>query len=102
MSPWPSAARASPSASSMKRSSSVTRGRLDTEVLVQDAGLGAKALRFALEHDASLAHHVDALGDAEREREVLLDEEDRHAGPAQLREDVAHLFDQAGRVAFGN
>ena len=46
--------------------------------------------RRVVPHDA-LLHDVDALGRLERQRHVLLDEEDGHAVPVEHVDDLADL-----------
>src|SRR5439155_12738339 len=100
-SPCGNAVRASPSASSMKRSSSAGRGTLDTEVLMQHRRVVAQCVCFSFEHDSSLVHDVHALRDTKRQGHILLDQQDRDAARTQLLQHSAKLLHELRRQSFG-
>src|SRR5919108_4168775 len=75
--------------------------RSDSEILVDDAGVGAQRRGRRVVADHALLHDVDAVGDAERERHVLLDEQDRDAVLVQHLNDVADLRDHARHQPLG-
>ena len=57
--------------------------------------VGLEQLRGgAGEQDAAILHHVGAMRDLQRHRHVLLDQQDGHPGPVQLRDEFEHLLDQ--------
>src|SRR5690348_3355219 len=70
-----------------------TRRGSDLEPLLADVGVLAQVLGSAFEDDAAVAHHVAALGDLQRDRQLLLDEQDRDAAPAQLLQILADQLD---------
>src|SRR5262245_28744677 len=49
----------------------------------------------------ALLHEVDALARRQRQRDVLFDEQDRHAVPVQNLDDLANLRDHAWHQTFG-
>src|SRR5713226_2480540 len=56
--------------------------------------------RRALEHDAAVAHHVDAVRYPHRDRELLFHQKDRDAAPGDLGDQVADLLNDDGRQSF--
>src|SRR5436309_11628152 len=58
---------------------------------------GLQGLRRAVEHDASMAHDVKPMGNVERNRELLLDQQDGNATLGDLREQIANQLDQLRR-----
>src|SRR4029079_4237848 len=74
---------------------------LHSQVLVDDG-----IVHFELRGDGvvahrTLLHEVDALARRERERHVLLDQQDRDAFLVQRRDDLADLRDHARHQPFG-
>src|SRR4029077_2834492 len=55
------------------------------EIELLDVGVAAQPLGVAVEDDASVLHHVAVVGDGERHRRALLDDED---GDAELAPDL--------------
>ena len=51
--------------------------------------------------DGAVLHHVEAVGDARGEAEVLLDEEDGHAAGLERRQHLADAVDDDRREALG-
>src|SRR5581483_6675163 len=74
---------------------------LNLQPLLPDGVVGFQLLRRAFEHDAAVAHDVDAVGDAQRDRELLLDQQDGDAGLRYSRDEVADLLDDQRRQALG-
>src|SRR5687767_12696275 len=64
---------------------------LDPQVLVNDGVVGAEGGRGGLVPDGALLHDVHPIGHGERERHVLLDEQDRHALLVEDLDDLADL-----------
>src|SRR3989344_5303110 len=56
-----------------------SRGGSDFQPFLADGRVGAQLGRRALEDDGAVAHDVDALGDVERDGELLLDQQDGDA-----------------------
>src|SRR5262249_37263035 len=72
----------------------------DSQVLVDDAVVGTQLRgRRVVSHHA-LLHDVDAVRDLERERDVLLDEQDRHALLVEDLDDLADLGHHARHQAL--
>src|SRR5262245_65449612 len=61
------------------------------EIEFLDVGMAAQALGGAVEHDAAVLHHVAVVGDLERDRRALLDDED---GDAELAPDLGEPAQQ--------
>src|SRR5215471_20477995 len=72
---------------------SAPRRPLHFQALSPDRLVGHQRGGRALEHDAPVAHHVQAMGDLERDRELLLDEQDGDATACDLVEELGHLLD---------
>src|SRR5690242_5679677 len=49
-------------------------------------GIGAEIVRLALEHDAAVAHHIEAAGNLQGDSGLLLDQEDCNAAAYRTRE----------------
>src|SRR5215813_4760640 len=64
---------------------------LDPQVLVDDARIGAQGSGGRVVADVALLHDVNALGRLERERNVLLDEQDGDALPVERVHDLPDL-----------
>src|SRR5216684_1850661 len=62
-----------------------------TEIELLDVGMTAQPLGAAVEHDAAVLHHVAVVGDGERHRRALLDDED---GDAELAPDLSEPAQQ--------
>src|SRR3990170_633234 len=77
------------------------RALLHFQVSRADLRSGGQLLDGAAEADVGLAHEVDAVGEGHRDLQVVLDEEDRHAGLVDLGQDVADLLDQERGEALG-
>src|SRR5262245_45843440 len=58
---------------------------LAAEIELLDVGMAAQALGGAVEHDAAVLHHIAVVGDLERHRRTLLDDQD---GDAELAPDL--------------
>lgn len=67
---------------------------------MQNLHIPPQCLRRSLEHNRAFVHHVYAIRDAERERQILLDQQDRKAFAAQLFQDFADRFDDERRESF--
>src|SRR6185437_877971 len=50
----------------------------DFQPFLAHSGIGAEIGWLALEHDAAVAHDVEPVGDLQRDRELLLDQQDCH------------------------
>ena len=48
-----------------------------------------------------MAHHIEPLRDPQRDRQLLLDQQNRHAAARDFIEQGTDLFDQFGRQALG-
>src|SRR5438105_7631402 len=72
----------------------------DSEVLVDDAGIRAQRRGGRMVAHRALLHDVHAVRYSQRERYVLLDEQDGHALPVQHADDVADLRDHARHETF--
>src|SRR5688572_6302672 len=66
---------------------------LDPQVLVDDGVVCAQGGGGGLMTDGSLLHDVDAIADGQREGDVLLHEQDRHAFLVEDLDDLAYLAD---------
>src|SRR4029450_8651823 len=55
----------------------------------------------AFEDDASLAHHVQPVRNSQGDRELLLDQQDRHAARGDLQEQPAHLVHEQWGETLG-
>src|SRR5512145_1578076 len=84
----------------MMRSSHGIMGS-DSEVLVDDRVVGPQLGRRRVVADHTLLHDVDAVGRAEGERHVLLDEQDGHAFAVKHVDDLPDLSDHPGHQALG-
>src|SRR5438552_3433994 len=73
----------------------------DSQVLVDDGGVGAQRRRGPVVADGALLHDVHAVRDVERERYVLLHEQDGHALLVKDIDDLADLRDHARHEALG-
>src|SRR5262249_17578813 len=71
------------------------------QVLVDDRGIGAQGGRRRLVAHDALLHDVDTTADLERERHVLLDQQDGHALAIQQADDVPDLRDHARHQPLG-
>src|SRR5271166_1023116 len=60
-----------------------------------------QCLRRALEHDAAVAHDVEPIRNGQRDRELLLDQQDRDAAFGDALQQLAHQIDQHRRQALG-
>src|SRR5215475_2401368 len=72
-----------------------------SQVLVDDAEVPPELGRGGVVADDALFHDVDAVGCLQRERDVLLDEQDGHAFLVQHVNDLANLGDHARHEPFG-
>src|SRR5437762_2796400 len=70
------------------------------ELLPANGVVGGKLGRGAFEHDAPVAHHVDAMGDLQRDGQLLLDEQDRHAPSRDLAQEPPDLHHKHGRQSL--
>src|SRR5712692_2328155 len=73
----------------------------DPQEAALDVLVRVEVRRRAMVHDLSLAHHVDAVGDAQRERHVLLDEQDAQALALETDEHAPDLADDNRGQALG-
>src|SRR5437763_9751292 len=62
------------------------------EIELADVLMRAQPLGRAVEHDASVFHHVAVIGDVERHLRVLLDDEKRHAKAITDLAQAVHQF----------
>src|SRR6185369_9389326 len=76
-------------------------GGSDLEPLLADLGVPAQVVGRALEDDAAVAHHVAALRNLQRDRQLLLDQQDRDAAAAQLLQILSDELDDLWRQPFG-
>src|SRR5581483_10107454 len=67
------------------------------EPLFPDAVIGIERRRRALEYDAAVAHHIEPLRNLQRDRQLLLDQQDRNASARDLAEQLTDLLDQFWR-----
>src|SRR5258705_6190379 len=79
----------------------VTRKRSDFQPFLAHGLVGLEFGRCALEHDAAVAHHVDAMRYPHCHREVLLHQQDRDAPPGDFGDQVADLLHDEGSQPFG-
>src|ERR1700680_2996067 len=77
------------------------RRKSDFQPLLAHPLVGCEVARRALEHDAPVAHHIDAVRDLERDGELLLDQQDRDAALRDLLQQLAHQLHQHRRQALG-
>src|SRR5690242_13190590 len=63
----------------------------NSEILMDERGVGAQRGRRGMVADHTLFHDVDAIADVQRERHVLLDEQDRDTVAVQHIDDRADL-----------
>src|SRR6186713_951536 len=75
--------------------------RSDLEPFLPHGGICLELLRRAFEHDAAMAHDVDALGDPHRDRQLLLDKENRDTGLRDAGDEIADLLHDQRRETFG-
>src|SRR5215813_11002208 len=61
------------------------------EIEFLDVGMTAQPLGGAVEHDAAVLHHVTVVGDRQRDRGALLDQQD---GDVELSPDLAETLRQ--------
>src|SRR5713226_8337355 len=73
---------------------------LDSQVLVDDGVVGAQLGGRRVMADDALLHDVDAVTDLERQRHVLLHEEDGHALAVEHADDLVDLSHHAGHEPF--
>src|SRR3954464_10101358 len=76
-------------------------GPLNLQPLLANRTIGGKLRRRPLEHDAAVAHDVEAAGNLQRDGELLFDQQNRRAAAGDLVEQLADLFDQFWRKPFG-
>src|SRR5574337_1225768 len=80
---------------------SVNSPRSDLEPLAPHIGVRPQAGRGALEHDLAVPHHQAPVGDLERDRQLLLDQQHRDAAALEFAQELRDLFDDLGRQSFG-
>src|SRR5256886_17169185 len=73
----------------------------DPEVLVDDARVGAQVGRRRVVPHGALLHDVDAPRRVERQRDVLLDEQDGYPVPVEHVHDLLDLGDHPGHEPLG-
>src|SRR5215471_20875408 len=73
----------------------------DLEPLPADRSVRAELRGRSRENDPSMAHHVQPLGELERNGELLLDEQQRDAPALDLAEEVGDELDDPWREALG-
>src|SRR3984957_17217125 len=78
-----------------------SRKRSDLEPFLAHGLVGLQFGRRALEHDAPVAHHVDAMRYPHRDREFLLYQQDGDAAPGDFGDEVADLLHDQRREALG-
>src|SRR6266700_7669031 len=64
----------------------------DLEPFLAHGGIRLELVRRAFEHDAAVSHDVDALRDPHRDRELLLNEQNRDAGLCDAGDEIADLL----------
>src|SRR5579871_165475 len=70
------------------------------EIELLHVGMLTQALGGAVEHDAAVLHHVPVVGDRERDRGALLDQQDGEVELApDLGEPLRQILDHHGREA---
>src|SRR5438105_2183732 len=74
---------------------------LHSEILLDDVVADLEIGRFGVMANGALLHDVDALARFERQRHVLLDQEDGDALAMQRIDDLVNLRDHARHQAFG-
>src|SRR5207249_8831063 len=74
--------------------------RSDPEIPRLDLFVAPELVGPGFVDDLALAHEIDAVGDAEREGQVLLDEEDRGAAGFEPGEDPSELAHEDWRQTF--
>src|SRR5216683_2345481 len=79
---------------------STTVSMLHPQILLDDRVLHVELGRRAMVPDDALLHDVDPLAGCERERHVLLHQQDRHALLVQHLDDLADLRDHARHQSF--
>src|ERR687892_2532296 len=77
-----------------------SRRASDPEIPGLGGRIRAERVRRALVDDPALAQQVDVVGDAQREGQVLLDEQDRDALALEVGQHAAELADQQRRQPF--
>src|SRR5487761_655426 len=80
---------------------SMPLAELNAQVASLRLAVGRELGRRAMMDDAPLAHDVDAVGVAEHEGELLLDQEDRGAGLLERRDEPAQLAHHERRQPLG-
>src|ERR1700730_7842414 len=74
---------------------------LDPQVLLDHRVVHAQLGGGGVMPDRALLHDVDPLARLERQRHILLHQEDRHLLPTEHLDDVANLRDHARHQALG-
>src|SRR4030095_5915112 len=72
-------------------------GKSDIQPFPADGGVGGECCGRPLEHDAAVAHHIEAPGNLQRNGELLLDQQDSCAAACDFVEQRADLLDQLWR-----
>src|SRR5512146_2329719 len=71
------------------------------EPLLADCTIFTQLLRRALEHDMAVAHDVQALRNVERDRQLLLHQQDGNAAVLDFIEQLGQQLDDFRRQALG-
>src|SRR5437764_714465 len=74
---------------------------LHLQPLLANLRIPTQGLRRAVEHDAAVPHDQRAVRDRHRDRELLLDQQHRHAARLERLQVLAHHFHDLGREALG-
>src|SRR5215510_8207687 len=98
---WASAGRGAGVLVLMGRRALRWRSLSHAQVARLDLLVAEQLLRPGLVHDPALAHEIDVIGDAEREGQILLDDEDRRTTGLELPDDASELSDQERRQPLG-
>src|SRR6516164_5038622 len=70
----------------------IKKAVLDFKPLLLNSSIAFQGSRRALEHNASVTHHVDAMRYPHGDRELLLDQENGDAGLSDARDEIADLL----------
>src|SRR5581483_2771529 len=73
----------------------------DFQPLLAHGVIGAQILRRAFKHDMAVAHDVETMRNIQRDRQLLLDEQNRYAARRNALEQAAHQLHHLRRQALG-
>jgi hypothetical protein len=78
-----------PQAPKRKRIGRETSPKSDFQPFPAHGGIGAEIGRRALEYDPAVAHDIEAVGDLQRDRKLLLHQQDRNPTAGDFSEQFA-------------